>query len=194
MSERHILVDSDGDHWEVLPESGYFPRQEENWVRYQDEAMRDKAEARIGARVVLGGNPDVVADEEWSAVYRESGHPRVWVREVPHPGSSGDSWKRGGRGVSEVIGWFGAGAPPMFVAGGMQRALVRPSARWYEDMAAAARTDLANLGDGPELDESRAALRALITYNERAATIASQHARELTLLEMQAAVVAAYGE
>lgn len=184
------LRDSDGDVWEVLPESGYVPQQAENWVRYQDEDMRSEAVARAGALVANGTPSDEAAEAAWSALYAERGHPRVFVREVPHERSTGSSSTRGPRGVYEVIAWLGLGIPGAADPGAMHRALVRPSARWYSEQAAAAALSLAGIdGDDVGAEDAREELRRSYDYNMRAHKIALVATSELTVLEMQQRVL-----
>lgn len=173
------LRDYLGDLWEVLPESGYVPRQDEDWARYQDEAMRTEADALVAERVMGGEVEDEAAEHVWRNIMAARGFPRVYVREVPHEQSSGTSPDRGPRGVYEVLEWLGAGGG-MFVPGAMNRMLVRPSARWYAELIEAAEANLAGL---PE-DADRDAIEADIGHNKRALRIASLATGELWITDM----------
>lgn len=98
-------------------------------------------------------------------------------------------------GVYEVLGWAGLGVGDMIPVGGMYRALVRPSARAYQELAEAAERDLAAqeavhgaaelVGDEDEAHAERVEqLRHQRDYNRRAAAVALRADRELWCLEM----------
>lgn len=184
----HILRDSYGDTWEVLPESGHFPRQDENWIRHQTEEMRQQAAQRTAEREAAGQDMATASNEAWADLYAEIGAPRVYVREVPHPESTGDSYRSGPRGTYEVIAWLGLGIEGRFEPGGMTRALVRPSARWYAEQQASAEQGLAETPDDDENAEARENFERAIEFNRRALRIASMHTRDLSVAEMDQAL------
>lgn len=183
-----LLRDSDGDLWEILPESGYRPKQGESWLRHQDEAMVEQALVLTAENTSRGIEAAVSGEQAWAQVYAEGGWPRVYIREVPHPDSTGHSKTMGPRGVYEMIAWSGPGmegVPP----GAMIRALVRPAARWYYEQLTNSQIDLAALDHAdPSLEEAIAGLERAIEYNKRAHQVASQADRELSISEMQAAL------
>lgn len=193
--DNPVLRDYIGDLWEVLPESGYVPRQDENWMREQTDEMREAAEGLTMAAVREGATEADASAAVWAQIYRDSGHPRVYVREVPHEHSSGQSWTRGPMGVYELIGWVGLGLGDIVRPGGMYKALVRPSARAYQELAEAAERDLEAqqavretaelVGDDNGAHAERIEqLRQQRDYNRRAAAVALRADHELWCDEM----------
>lgn len=75
--------------------------------------------------------------------WRANGSEHVFVREVPHSGSTGASRTRGPRGVYEVMLWSGPGVAGTLQPGAMFRALVRAGARWYEELSEQADAEIA---------------------------------------------------
>ncbi len=191
MDDR-TLREWNGDLWEVLPESGYVPRQTENWVRYQDDEMRDRALVLTAQRdVQMRIDPAATSEQAWGEVYATTGHPRVYIREVPHAESTGNSNVAGPRGVYELLAWLGEGIEGRAQPGSMYRALIRPSARWYQEMLTAAQMDLAGIDREDEsLRDSIRAMEDAVEYNQRAHAIASRSAEELGIVEMQRAIAA----
>lgn len=193
--DNPLLRDYIGDLWEVLPESGYVPRQDENWMRVQTDEMREAAMGLTMTAVQDGATESDAAAAVWAQIYRDTGHPRVYVREVPHEHSSGQSWTRGPMGVYELIGWAGLGIGDIVGPGGMYKALVRPSARAYQELAEAAERDLEAqqavhetaeiVGDEDAGRTERIEqLYRQMDYNRRAAAVALQADHELWCDEM----------
>ncbi len=168
----NILVDDAGDWWEVLPESTYIPRDTETWVRYQDDAMRAHAAALVAA--------GATEEDAWAATYAQAGHGRVFIREVPHAGSSGTSRSAGPRGVYELIAFNGAGNRRGLVRGAMVRALVRPSGRWFTEQVAAAEQGIA------VATEAAQAAQASLVEAEAAFTNAKTAAAKAAAMEQAA--------